>query len=69
MGQVTGPEKTKQSSMSGSETPRVKGVSAEMAVYGAGPEVGMPPASTGRKRFVLRATEVSAMVGSPERLK
>jgi len=55
--------------MSGSETPRVKGVCAEMGAYGAGPEVGMPPASTGRKRFVLRVTEVSAIVGSPERLK
>lgn len=43
-----GDERVKQSSISGSVGPSVKVWLAVMLGYGSGPDVGIPPASTGR---------------------
>lgn len=60
---------TKQSSMSGSDVPRVNGTLASMSGYEAvWVLVGMP-SSSGRYAEVQRVTTVSWMVGRPLRLK
>lgn len=63
-------ETMKQSSMSGSVAPSVKGLLGVRSGKGATEEdVGMPPASTGRYDVVERVTCVPSIVGEPERLK
>lgn len=59
----------KQSSTFGSLGPSVKVLLGVMEQYGAGPPVGIPPASSGRCEFVHSETSVPSIVGEPVRLK
>jgi hypothetical protein len=59
----------KQSSMSGSSEPRVKGFLPSNLENALMPPVGMPPSSTGRYELVAISTTVPAVDGPPVRLK
>lgn len=60
---------TKQSSISGFDSPNVKAVFGFTPGYSSIGPVGMPPSSTTWYLFVIRVTSVPAIVGEPLRLK
>jgi hypothetical protein len=60
---------TKQSSMSGSFSPKVKVFLALTPGYSSIGPVGIPPSSTTWYLFVMRLTSVPVIVDPPDKLK